>query len=48
LGGNLVLKAAGEASSSEAALAGAIAVCPTIDPTQCAKALEAPRNWVYH
>ncbi|RPH75550.1 MAG: alpha/beta fold hydrolase [Nitrospiraceae bacterium] len=29
LGGNLVLKAAGEAGSSEAALAGAIAVCPT-------------------
>lgn len=22
--------------------------CPTIDPSQCAKALEAPRNWVYH
>ncbi len=48
LGGNLVLKAAGEAGSSEAALAGAIAVCPTIDPIQCAKALEAPRNWIYH
>jgi predicted alpha/beta-fold hydrolase len=48
LGGNLVLKAAGEAGLSEAALAGAIAVCPTIDPAQCAKALEAPRNWVYH
>jgi uncharacterized protein len=48
LGGNLVLKAAGETGSSETALAGAIAVCPTIDPAQCAKALEAPRNWVYH
>ena len=48
LGGNLVLKAAGEAGSSEAALAGTIAVCPTIDPAQCAKALEQPRNWVYH
>ena len=48
LGGNLVLKAAGEAGSSEAALAGAIAVCPTIDPAQCAKALEEPRNWIYH
>jgi predicted alpha/beta-fold hydrolase len=32
MGGNLVLKAAGEAGSSEAALAGAIAVCPNIDP----------------
>ena len=41
LGGNLVLKAAGEIGSSDAALAGAIAVCPTIDPIQCAKALEA-------
>jgi predicted alpha/beta-fold hydrolase len=48
LGGNLVLKAAGEAGSSDAALAGVIAVCPTIDPTQCAKALEEPRNWIYH
>lgn len=48
LGGNLVLKAAGEAGSSETALAGAVAVCPTIDPMQCAKALEAPQNWVYH
>lgn len=48
MGGNLVLKAAGELGSSEAALAGAIAVCPNIDPTQCAKALEEPRNWLYH
>ncbi len=48
MGGNLVLKAAGEFGSSEAALAGAIAVCPNIDPTQCAKALEEPRNWLYH
>jgi len=48
MGGNLVLKAAGESGSSEAALAGAIAVCPNIDPTQCAKALEEPRNWLYH
>jgi hypothetical protein len=48
MGGNLVLKAAGEIGSSEAALAGAIVVCPNIDPTQCAKALEEPRNWLYH
>lgn len=48
MGGNLVLKAAGEFGSSEAALAGAIAVCPNIDPTQCAEALEKPRNWLYH
>ena len=48
MGGNLVLKAAGEFGSSEPALAGAIAVCPNIDPAQCAKALEEPRNWIYH
>ena len=48
MGGNLVLKAAGEAGSSEAALAGTIAVCPTIDPPRCVEALEQPRNWVYH
>ena len=48
MGGNLILKAAGEAGSSEAALAGAIAVCPNIDPPKCVEALEQPRNWVYH
>lgn len=48
MGGNLVLKAAGESGSSETALAGVIAVCPNIDPTQCAQALEEPRNWLYH
>ena len=48
MGGNLVLKAAGELGTSEPALAGVIAVCPNIDPTQCIKALEARRNWIYH
>ncbi len=48
MGGNLVLKAAGEARSSETALAGAIAVCPNIDPPECVEALEQPRNWIYH
>jgi predicted alpha/beta-fold hydrolase len=48
MGGNLVLKAAGEAGSSETALAGAIAVCPNIDPPKCVEALEQPRNWIYH
>jgi uncharacterized protein len=48
MGGNLVLKAAGEIGASEAALAGAIAVCPTIDPPQCIEALEQPRNRMYH
>jgi len=48
MGGNLVLKAAGELGSSESALVGVVAVCPNIDPTQCVQALEAPTNWMYH
>jgi len=48
MGGNLMLKAAGESAGTEPALAGAIAVCPNIDPTQCVVALEQPRNWIYH
>ena len=48
MGGNLVLKAAGEIGTTERALAGVAAVCPNIDPTVCARALETPRNWIYH
>ena len=48
MGGNLVLKTAGELGRSEPALAGVAAVCPNIDPTVCARALEEPRNWIYH
>ncbi len=48
MGGNLVLKAAGEMGGSEPALAGVVAVSPNIDPTQCVAALEQPRNWIYH
>jgi predicted alpha/beta-fold hydrolase len=48
MGGNLVLKAAGELASSEPSLAGVAAVCPNIDPTQCVRALEERRNWIYH
>lgn len=48
MGGNLVLKAAGEMAAAIPALAGAAAVCPNIDPTQCVAALEQPRNWIYH
>ncbi len=48
MGGNLVLKAAGELGSSEPSLAGIVAVCPNIDPTQCVQALEERRNWIYH
>ncbi len=48
MGGNLVLKAAGELGTTEPALAGVVAVCPNIDPTQCVRALEERRNWIYH
>jgi uncharacterized protein len=48
MGGNLILKAVGETGSSQPALAGAIAVCPNINPTQCVDALERPSNWIYH
>ena len=48
MGGNLLLKAAGEIGRSESALAGVVAVSPNIDPTQCVAALETPRNWLYH
>ena len=45
MGGNLVLKAAGELGRTEPALAGVAAVCPNINPTVCARALEEPRNY---
>jgi predicted alpha/beta-fold hydrolase len=48
MGGNLVLKAVGELGRSEPALAGAVAVCPNIDPTPCVVALERAGNWIYH
>ncbi|MBS0171879.1 MAG: alpha/beta fold hydrolase [Nitrospira sp.] len=48
MGGNLLLKAAGEIGRSEPALAGVVAVSPNIDPTPCVAALETPRNWLYH
>ena len=48
MGGNLLLKATGEIGRTESALAGTIAVCPNIDPTQCVVELERPANWIYH
>jgi predicted alpha/beta-fold hydrolase len=48
MGGNLVLKAGGELGKTEPALAGVAAVCPNINPTVCARALEEPRNFIYH
>jgi len=48
MGGNLLLKAAGEMGRDEPALAGTVVVCPNIDPTRCVKELERPANWIYH
>jgi predicted alpha/beta-fold hydrolase len=48
MGGNLVLKMAGEAGGSVPSLTGVFAVCPNIDPTQCIAALERPDNRMYH
>lgn len=48
MGGNLVLKAAGELGASNQALAGVVAVCPNIDPAACTAALIQPRNWIYN
>lgn len=48
MGGNLVLKAAGELHRSEPAFSGVVAICPNIDPAQCVQALEQSRNWIYH
>lgn len=48
MGGNLVLKMAGEARDSFPALKGVAAVCPNIHPAACVDALEQRRNWIYH
>jgi len=48
MGGNLVLKMAGEAGDAFPALQGVAAVCPNIHPAACVEALEQRRNWVYH
>ena len=48
MGGNLVLKMAGETAGMLPALTGVFAVCPNIDPTQCIAALERPENRMYH
>lgn len=48
MGGNLVLRAAGEANDRLPILKGVIAVCPNLDPAACIAALEQPSNWIYH
>lgn len=48
MGGNLMLKAAGEVGNSNPVLKGVVAVCPNIDPAVCTDALIQPRNWIYN
>lgn len=48
MGGNLVLKLAGEVESSIPSLRGIVAVCPNIQPAACVRALQRPSNWIYH
>ena len=47
MGGNLVLKLAGEMGGTCPALRGVAVVCPNIDPAACVEALEQPANWFY-
>ncbi|MGQ0809849.1 MAG: YheT family hydrolase [Nitrospiraceae bacterium] len=48
MGGNLMLKMAGEVGSSIPSLQGIAVVCPNIEPLTCVTALERPTNWIYH
>lgn len=47
MGGNLVLKMAGEVGDSLPQLQGVFGVCPIIDPEACVRALERPVNRFY-
>jgi len=47
MGGNLILKMAGESGDRLPSLRGLVAVCPNIDPAACVEALERPTNWFY-
>ena len=47
MGGNLVLKMAGETCGRLSSLQGLVAVSPNIDPAACVEALERPANWLY-
>lgn len=48
MGGNLVLRAAGELAGAGRTLKGVVAVCPNIDPAACTEALLQSRNWIYN
>ncbi|MDE3226736.1 MAG: alpha/beta fold hydrolase, partial [Nitrospirota bacterium] len=47
MGGNLILKMAGEVCGRVPSLQGLVAVSPNIDPAACVEALERPANWFY-
>lgn len=47
MGGNLVLKMAGEIGSSLPSLHGVVGICPVIDPEVCVQALERCTNRIY-
>lgn len=48
MGGNLILRMAGEAGTDFSSLRGVMVVCPNIDPAASVDALEQKRNWMYH
>ncbi len=48
MGGNLVLKMAGEAGETCPGLRGVAVVCPNVHPAACVAALERRHNWIYH
>ena len=48
MGGNLVLKMAGETGETCPGLRGVAAVCPNVHPAPCVAALEQWRNYAYH
>jgi predicted alpha/beta-fold hydrolase len=48
MGGNLVLRLAGEIGNGFSPVKGVVAVCPNIDPAACVDALETGGNWLYH
>ena len=48
MGGNLILKLAGEMGSSLPSLRAAATVCPNIHPAACVLALQKPSNRLYH
>ena len=48
MGGNLVLRMAGQARNTLSPLKGVAAICPNIHPAACVKALERRGNILYH